>query len=139
VRDVLELVVRTPHAEVLRRSVTSLRVPTDTGSVGVLPGAERAVLAIEPGLAVAEDANGRILVGTAGGILRLEAARATLLSPLAIVGDDADTVRAEMGALSREPSADMELRRRIDMLERGLAARSQRRGGAWRSSKAEGP
>ncbi len=46
----LKLVVRTPREVVLERGVSSLRVPTETGQVGVRSGAEPRGLAVEPGL-----------------------------------------------------------------------------------------
>jgi F0F1-type ATP synthase epsilon subunit len=125
--DALELVVRTPHTEVLRSSVCSLRLPTETGSVGIFPRAERTVIAIEPGLVVARRPVGRLLVATAGGLLRVEAHSATLLSAIAVVGKDPDGVRAVLTDLMTEPSAETELRRRIDALERGLMTQSLRR------------
>jgi F0F1-type ATP synthase epsilon subunit len=123
----IELIVRTPHAEVLRRSVLSLRVPTETGSVGLLPRAERAVIAIEPGLVIAREPARQLLVATAGGLLRVEPHVVTLLTAIAIVGQDPAGVKAAMDGLMSQPSAESELRRRIDTLERSLMSQSQRR------------
>jgi F0F1-type ATP synthase epsilon subunit len=128
----LVLVVRTPREEVVRRRVRAVRVPTETGSVGILPRAERAALVVEPGLVVARGDATFTLVGTAGGLLRIDRDQVILLSPLAIVGDDAGSVRERVAELTRETSAEAELRRHIEMLERGLVAESRRRGRAAR-------
>jgi len=125
----LRFLVRTPHAEVLRREISSLRVPTETGWVGLLPGAERSVLVVEPGLVVVRSGSSTSLVGTAGGVLRVERHAVTLLASVAVAGDDARAVRQALDALAGEPSAEMELRRRIEALERGLLAESRSRAG----------
>ena len=46
----LKLMVRTPREVVVELRVSSIRVPTETGQVGVRPRAEPLVLAVEPGL-----------------------------------------------------------------------------------------
>lgn len=128
----LVLIVRTPRGEVLRRRVRALRVPTETGSVGVLPRAERTALVVESGLVVARGDHAVVLIGTAGGILRIEGDEAVLLSPLAVAGEDAAEVRERVEALTSVTSAETELRRRIETLERGLIAESRRRSEARR-------
>ncbi len=125
----VRFVVRTPHAEVLRREVWSLRVPTETGWVGLLPGAEESVLVIEPGLVVARSGGMMSLVGTAGGVLRVEHDAVTLLASVAVAGNDARAVREALDALAGESSAEMELRRHIEALERGILAQSRARAG----------
>ncbi len=128
----LVLVVRTPRGEVLRRRVRALRVPTETGAVGILPRAERAALVVESGLVVARGDHAVVLIGTAGGILRIEGDEVVLLSPLAVAGEDAAQVRERIEALTSVTSAERELRRRIETLERGLIAESRRRSEARR-------
>jgi F0F1-type ATP synthase epsilon subunit len=123
----LRFLVRTPHTEVLQREVSSLRVPTETGWVGLLPGAERSVLVIEPGLVVVRSGSTTSLVGTAGGVLRVERDTVTLLASVAVAGEDAQAVREALDTLAGEPSAEVELRRRIEALERGLLAESRTR------------
>ena len=85
--ETLRLVVRTPQGGVFDERVTSLRVPTDTGQVGLRPRSEEAALVVEPGLALAASSDGLRFVATAGGLLRCDGVEAVLLTPLAVVGD----------------------------------------------------
>jgi F0F1-type ATP synthase epsilon subunit len=123
----LVLVVRTPRAELVRRAVRMLRVPTESGSVGILPRAERAALVVEPGLVVARDDATITLVGTAGGLMRIDRDQAVLLTPLAVVGHDVTSIRTWVAELTRQTSSEAELRKRIESLERGLIAASGNR------------
>jgi F0F1-type ATP synthase epsilon subunit len=127
VTDGLLFVVRTPHREELSATFDSLRFPTETGQVGVLARAEPNVLAVEPGLVLARRGERITLVATAGGLAHVQAHEVTLLSPFAIVGETGEEVRHALDALMGAPSAEMELRRRIDSLERGLMTESRRR------------
>jgi F0F1-type ATP synthase epsilon subunit len=126
---VLQLTVRTPQGVVFEARVTSLRVPSDTGQVGLRPRAEAAALVVEPGLVLARAAGGLRFVATAGGLLRCDGERAILLTPLAVVGASAQAVRAELEAALAAPGADLELRGVLERLETGIL-RELRRGGA---------
>jgi F-type H+-transporting ATPase subunit epsilon len=123
----LRFVVRTPHAKIFHVRAASLRVPTETGWVGILPGAERSVLVIEPGLVIVRTDHALALVGTGGGVLHIERDRVTLLASIAVLGDDASSVRAALDRMAGESSAEIELRRGMDGIERGLLAQSRRR------------
>ena len=90
--ETLRLVVRTPQGGVFDERVTSLRVPTDTGQVGLRPRSEEAALVVEPGLALAASSDGLRFVATAGGLLRCDGKQAVLLTPLAVVGESAKVV-----------------------------------------------
>ncbi len=116
----LELIVRTPHEVVVETAVESLRIPTDTGQVGLRPGAESAVFALEPGLVLAEAGASLRYLATAGGLLRCDGRRAILLTPIAVVGSDAATVRRRLDEALLLPSADLALRRSIERLEAGI-------------------
>jgi len=116
----LELVVRTPHEVVFEAAVESLRVPTDSGQVGLRPGAEPTVLPLEPGLVLAESSASLRYLATAGGLLRCDGRRAIVLTPIAVVGGDAASVRRRLDEALAEPSAELALRRAIDRLEAGI-------------------
>jgi len=116
----LRLCVRTPQGVVCDAQVRSLRVPTDTGQVGLRPRSERAALGVEPGLVLALGADGPRFIATAGGLLRCEGYEATLLTPLAVVGTSAVAVRSELEAALRGASADLELRKVLQRLETGM-------------------
>ncbi len=116
----LRLVVRTPQGGVFDEHVTSLRVPTDTGHVGLRPRSEEAALVVEPGLALAASSEGLRFVATAGGLLRCDGKEAMLLTPLAVVGESAESVRAELEEALGIPRADLELRAVLQRLETGI-------------------
>jgi F0F1-type ATP synthase epsilon subunit len=116
----LHVVVRTPREVVAELDVQSLRVPTDTGQVGIRPRAEATVTAIEPGLVLAHTAERVRFVGTAGGLLRADAFEAVLLTPVAVLGEDAAAVVAAVDAALAGPDPERELRRAIERLETGL-------------------
>ena len=118
--ETLRLVVRTPQGGVFDGCVTSLRVPTDTGQVGLRPRSEAAALVVEPGLALAMTGDGLRFLATAGGLLRCDGLEAILLTPLAVVGGSAESVRAELAEALGTPSPDLELRAVLQRLETGI-------------------
>ncbi len=118
--ETLRLVVRTPQGRVFDERVTSLRVPTDTGQVGLRPRSEEAALVVEPGLVLAASEDGLRFVATAGGLLRCDGKEAVLLTPLAVVGESAEAVRVELEETLRIPRRDLELRAVLQRLETGI-------------------
>lgn len=118
--ETLRLVVRTPQSGVFDERVTSLRVPTDTGQVGLRPRSEAAALVVEPGLALAASSNGMRFVATAGGLLRCDGKEALLLTPLAVVGESAEVVGAQLAEALATPRTDLELRAVLQRLETGI-------------------
>lgn len=119
-RRCLHLVVRTPREVVAELEALSLRVPADTGQVGVRPRAEATVTPVEPGLVLVRTQDGMRFVGTAGGLLRTAAREAVLLTPVAVLGDDAAAVVAAIDAALAGPDPDRVLRQAIERLEAGL-------------------
>ncbi len=118
--EILRLVVRTPQGGVFDAPLTSLRVPTDTGQVGLRPRSEEAALVVEPGLVLAAGPDGLRFVATAGGLLRCGNNQAILLTPLAVVGESAESVRAELEQALASPRADVELRAVLQRFEAGI-------------------
>lgn len=117
----LQLVVLTPHGRVLDEAVSSVRVPTDTGQVGLRPRSEPAALVVEPGLVLVSTAGRpRRFVATVGGLLRCEGTVATLLTPLALAGDDAVKLQADLGEALAAPSTERELRAAIQQLQASI-------------------
>jgi F0F1-type ATP synthase epsilon subunit len=116
----LRLVVRTPQGSVFDGPVTSLRVPSDTGQVGLRPRSEAAALVVEPGLVLADGPDGLRLLATAGGLLRCDGRQVSVLTPLAIAGRSAESVRDELQAALRAPRAELELRSALQRLESGI-------------------
>jgi len=113
----LHLTVRTQHEVVFEADVASLRVPTESGQVGLRPRSEATLLAIETGLVLAHSAAGTRCIGTAGGLLSCDGVSATLLTPLAIVGDDAPTMLETLEHALREPNEEMQARATLGKLE----------------------
>ena len=113
----LHIIVRTQHAVVYEADATSLRVPTASGQVGLRPGAEATLLAVEAGLVLVHTAGRVRYIGSAGGLLSCNGVTATLLTPLAVVGDDAPTMLAELEHALAEPSEEMRARATLGKLE----------------------
>ncbi|MCA9266362.1 MAG: hypothetical protein KDA60_21025 [Planctomycetales bacterium] len=113
----LQVTVRTPNALVLQQSVDSLRVPTQTGQVGLRARCERSVLAVEPGLIVCRGGDGEFFAGTAGGLLRTDGRMATLLTPIAVAGSDVDEVTHRLDDLLSTPTEEAEIRRALEQVE----------------------
>jgi F0F1-type ATP synthase epsilon subunit len=113
----LHVTIRTPSETVVDRDVSALRVPTQTGQVGLRPKGEPTVLAVEAGLIVLRLDGGTQFAGTAGGLLHTDGQSASLLTPLAVAGEDVDSVSRQLDALMSTPSEEMEVRRMLGRLE----------------------
>lgn len=124
--QMLRFIIRTPRQVVLERDVSSLRVPTETGQVGLRPRAEPTVLAVEPGLIVLRMGEDFAYAGTAGGLLHCDGAQASLLTPLAVAGESLDDVQAELDKAMAAPDAEMEVRRTLSRLETSILQEVQR-------------
>jgi hypothetical protein len=124
----LRLRIRTPLGDRLDARVTSLRVASDSGQVGLRPRSEAAALVVEPGLALAATASGLRFVATAGGLLRCDGEEAVLLTPLAVVGESPEAVGAELERLLGKPGPDRELRVVLQRLETGILQELSRSG-----------
>lgn len=132
----LQVVVRTPQAVVFDEGVASLRIPTSTGQVGLRPRSEPAALVVEPGLVLATGPSGRRFVATAGGLLHCDGNRAVLLTPVAVIGDSADSVRAALQDALGRSTSNLELRAVLQRLETGIL-QELRRGSSDSSRGAE--
>ena len=113
----LHVTIRTPSETVVDRDVAALRVPTHPGQVGLRPRSEPTVLAVEAGLIVLRYNGGKQYAGTAGGLLHTDGRSASLLTPLAVAGEDVDSVSRQLDALLSAPSEEMEVRRTLGRLE----------------------
>lgn len=113
----LHVIIRTPRETVVDQTVTSMRVPTESGQVGLRPRGEASVLAVEAGLIVLRLNGGFKYVGTAGGLLHSSGKAASMLTPLAVIGDDVQSVARDLDALLSNPSEEMDVRRVLGRLE----------------------
>lgn len=125
----LRLIVRTPHAVVVELEANSLRVLTETGQVGLRPGAEPSVFAVEPGLLLARTAEGLRIVGTAGGLLLWDSHEGNFLTPLAIVGNDRSEIDRKLREQLMEPGEEMQARAQLGQLEDRILDQIRRGGG----------
>lgn len=113
----LQMTIRTQHEVVLETDASALRVPTESGQVGLRPRAEATLLAVEAGLVLVRTKTGMRFVGTAGGLLSCDGTTATLLTPLAVVGDDEQSILDELERVLQEPSEEMQARAALGKLE----------------------
>lgn len=113
----LHLTVRTPHEVVMEADARSLRVPTETGQVGLRPRVEPLVLAVEPSLVLVRTESKTIFVGTAGGLLTCNGREVSLMTPLAVVGEDEQSIMDELERVLGEPNEEMQARAMLDRLE----------------------
>lgn len=114
----LKIIVRTPHETVLEADARSLRLPTETGQVGWRPFVEGSVGAFEAGVVNLRTPDESVrFIGTAGGLSLCDGKTVTLLTPVAVVGDDLQEVISELDRVLSEPSSEMEARTMLSRLE----------------------
>jgi len=116
-KSVLRFVIRTPKDVILQSDVSSVRVPTRTGQVGLRPRSESTILAVEAGLIVIRKSDGFRYAGTAGGLLRCDGVLANLLTPVAVIGPEPDAVVAELDRVLAIPSEEAEIRKSLALIE----------------------
>ncbi len=116
----LRLVIRTPHAAVLDEDVAGVRVPTETGLVGLRPGGEPLTLVVEPGLVVVHTrGGGDRFAASAGGLLECTRERCTVYTPFVVVGGEDEVVDA-LGKALATPGSEIDARRRLGELEQRI-------------------
>lgn len=116
----MKLTIRTPREVVLVSDVSSVRVPTQTGQVGVRPRVEPLVLAVEPGLVLVRHHEAYQFAGTAGGLLRCDGGHVSLLTPLAVIGDDEHQVLGALDAALAQPNVELEARATLSRLQTSI-------------------
>ena len=125
----LRFVVRTPHEIALDASITSVRLRTETGLVGLRARMEPIVIPVEPGLLVVRAKGTVTFVGSAGGVLASDGRQATLFTPLAVVGNDAAAVQQAIDRALAEPDSEMAVRVTFGKLEGRILTQLRRRPG----------
>jgi F0F1-type ATP synthase epsilon subunit len=121
------VVVRSPETVVFDKEVDALRVPTETGQVGIRHGAEPIVFIVEAGLLLARIGATTHFIGCAGGILDSTREQVNILTPFAIVHTSADTVLKELNERMTTPDAELIARRHLGELEMRIASELRRR------------
>lgn len=112
--------IRTPQATVFEGAVLGLRVPTETGLVGLRPRGEPLVLAVAPGLVLLRTPVGERFAATAGGLLANDRVSATLMTPFAVVGTSEDEMLAALAEMLASPGSDLVARRQMLELEQRI-------------------
>ena len=125
----LHFVIRTPREIALESDVVSIRVPTETGQVGLRPRCEPTVLAVEPGLIVVRLSDSSRFAGTAGGLLHCDGKTANLLTPVAVVGNELAAVLEELDRTLAAPNAEQEVRAMLKRLEKNILEELQHSSG----------
>lgn len=127
----LHLQVRTPHGSVIDRDVHSLRLPTETGQVGLRAHRATTVLVVEPGLLVIHAGGATSFASTAGGLLRMADNEADLFTPYATTGETPESVLEDLDKQLAAPDSELAMRRRLTELEQRIMrelAQKQARG-----------
>lgn len=122
-----QLTIRTPSAALFDGAVLGVRVPTQTGMVGLRPGGEALVLVVVPGLIVMRTAEGERFAATAGGLLDSDHAGVTLLTPYAAVGSSEDEILAALAEMFAHPDSQLVARRKLEELEQRILLEVGRR------------
>ena len=109
--------IRTPQAVVFEGPLLGVRVPSETGLVGLRPGAEPMVLVVIAGLVVLRSSAGERFAASAGGLLHHDRTSATLLTPFAVVGSSEEAMLAELAEMFATPGSELSARRQLLELE----------------------
>ena len=116
----LLLRILTPRGVVFERRVRSIRVPTETGQVGLRPGGEPSVLAVEPGLILLQTADETRFVGSAGGLLESARRQCSLYTPFAVEDTSPAPVLHALEAALETPNSELEARKALGELEQQI-------------------
>ena len=119
-REFLQFLIRTPRETVLDERVRGLRVPTESGQVGIRRGAEPVLLVVEPGLIVVRTGDTDSFAASAGGLLECDVGRCVLYTPFAVTGAEDDDVLAALDRALATPDGELAARRRLDELEQRI-------------------
>jgi F0F1-type ATP synthase epsilon subunit len=125
--ELFDLVIRTPHATVFEDRVRALRVPTETGHVGLRPRGEPIVLAVEPGLIIMRLIEKLRFAATAGGLLESDRTRCTLYTPIAALGDSESEMLDALERMLSTPGGELMARRQLAELEQRIVRELRRR------------
>lgn len=132
--EALRFSIVTPHGTVVDDAAVSVRVPAESGQVGLRPRQEPLALVVEPGLVLWRGAGALHFAATAGGLLDGDRERALLYTPFAVVGSDAEVLPA-LDRVLATPDSELSARRRVGELEQRIVQELRHRpevGGAGR-------
>ncbi len=118
--------IRTPDDVPFGGVVDSVRLPTESGLVGLRRRAERMVTLVESGLVLLSSQGRTTLAATAGGLLEHLGDACTLYSPFAVVGQE-EEVLAALERIRVTPDAELAARRQLGELEQRIVNELGRR------------
>jgi F0F1-type ATP synthase epsilon subunit len=131
----LRWVIRTPHGVVLDQAVEAVRVPTESGQVGLRPREETLALVVEPGLVVFRSGAALRFAATAGGLLEGDRETATLYTPFAVAGDRGEEVLSALDRALATPDSELQARSRFGRLEQRIVQELRQRPDAARPER----
>ena len=102
----LTLHIVTPAATVVQSSADSVVAPAAEGQIGVLPGHENLLAALDPGVIVYRDSAGEQRVAVAGGFAEVASDRVTILADDAAQATSIDRGSAEARRARAESALD---------------------------------
>ncbi len=117
----LRFVIRTPQEVVVDARVRSVRLPTESGHVGLRPREEAFASVVEPGLCLLRMEDGVRFAATAGGLLDAAGDTSILYTPFAVVGARGEDVLASLTRALATPDSELSMRRRLGELEQRIA------------------
>jgi F0F1-type ATP synthase epsilon subunit len=138
VSDGLHIIIRTPHQVVVDERVVAVRVPTESGQVGLRPRQEAVILVVEPGLIILRRDAVLRFVATAGGLLEGDRETSILYSPFAVAGDGQEEVMAALEQVLAMPDSELAARRRLAELEQHILQELRSRAPVGRAEGAHG-
>ncbi|MCA8960113.1 MAG: hypothetical protein KDC38_06350 [Planctomycetes bacterium] len=118
--DRLNMVIRTPREIVLDMELDGVRVPTETGQIGLRPRQEPLVVSVEPGLVLLHDGDRTRFAATAGGLLEGDRRGVVLYTPFAVVGERQRELADALDRVLSLPDAELDARRRLGELEQRI-------------------
>lgn len=118
--DGLHIIIRTPRGIVVNEQVSAVRVPTESGQVGLRQRQEPLVLVVEPGLIILRSDAVLRFVATAGGLLEGDRQVSILYTPFAVAGDGQDAVMGALAHVLAMPDSELAARRRLGELEQHI-------------------
>jgi F0F1-type ATP synthase epsilon subunit len=124
--DQIHLVIRTPREVVFNENVRGIRIPTETGQVGIRPAAEPMLLVVEPGLIVIRKGDGERFAASAGGLFESGCQCCVLYTPFAVTGKQDTDVLAALDRAISTPHSELAARRRLGELEQRIVREIRR-------------
>lgn len=134
----LHIIIRTPHEVVVDERVAAVRVPTESGQVGLRPRQEAVILVIEPGLIILRRDAVLRFVATAGGLLEGDRETSILYTAFAVAGDGQEDVMAALEHVLATPDSELAARRRLGELEQHILQELRSRAPVGRAEGAHG-